>query len=335
MKRRTFALAGLLALLLAPSLLAENRARRATRELEVLARIGGQVITLDDFRAEIERRSQELPGIAATPERRRMLLAEMVRHRALVAKARQAGYDRDPEVVEVFEKMMVTKYSRDHVRTRLEEVEVSDQEVETFYRRHADDYARPARHQAAIVFLAVPAMAADEKRTELRTRAETVLAEARQLDPSVRHFDALARRYSDHRASRYTGGVIGWLTTHQPAYKWEAEVIDALFALDQPGDIAPLVETAKGFYLVRLVDRESGGALPLEQFADGIRHRLLRERREQLRKTFYDGIYAELEVTVDEALLGTLPPSADSPPEQELVPPPLPTAEDLTERPGS
>ncbi len=88
-------------------------------EQRPLARVGEEEITVADFLAEVERRSQTAPGIVSTPERRRMLLDEMVRHRALVARARALGYDRHRDVVAVAERMMVETYRREHVRDEL------------------------------------------------------------------------------------------------------------------------------------------------------------------------------------------------------------------------
>ena len=126
----------------------------------------------------------------------------------------------------------------------------------------------------------------------------------------MRHFGPVARRYSDDRASRYQGGSIGWLVHHsERASALEPEVEAAILAL-ATGDIGPIVRTPKGLYLVRLVDREPAAPRSLEQVAAGIRHRLLNERRREVERALLAEVEASVEVTVNEALLGSLAPPA-------------------------
>ncbi len=94
-----------------------------------LAEVAGEVITVDDFHAEMMRRGGHLPGQYATVEQRRELLEAMIDHRALVAAARAAGYDRDPEVVAIFERAMVERFRQDRLDPESAAAEVSDQEV--------------------------------------------------------------------------------------------------------------------------------------------------------------------------------------------------------------
>ncbi len=159
----------------------------------------------------------------------------------------------------------------------------------------------------------------------MAAKAEQVLAEAGELDPEIRHFGPLARKYSDDRASRYQGGVIGWLVRHPGREsKWEREVTDAVFALREPGEIAPLIRTDKGYYLVRLVDREGSETRPLEQLAPNVRHRLLREKQARLRAELLTEVLSQVAVEVDEALLATMAPPTPAAAEGEREPPPLP-----------
>ncbi|MBW2258133.1 MAG: peptidylprolyl isomerase, partial [Deltaproteobacteria bacterium] len=175
----------------------------------VVAVVAGEPITAEAFEREMALRGGNIPGQYATLEQRRALLDEMVRFRALVARARELGYDSDPDVVAVLERTMVTKLQHKELDRQLEAVTVSDEEVAAHWAAHRDQYARPARYKGAIVFIAVSMMASEEKRAELERRAEQALEEARALGPETLHFGPVARKYSDDRASRYQGGVIG------------------------------------------------------------------------------------------------------------------------------
>ncbi len=269
---------------------------------EVLARIGGRVITRAEFEEEMVRRGAGLPGQYETSKQRRDLLDSMVRREALAVKAREAGYDRDPKVLEALERIIVSRFRQDVLEPKLEAVEVTDEEVAKFYDEHRDDYARPARIQVALVHIAVSSMASADKLAELEEKASTALEEAFALDASVRHFGAVARKYSDDRATRYTGGVIGWLNKDsRQKYKWDPAVLTAAFALEETGSIAPLIRTDDGFYLVRLVRREEAQARPLAALEDGLRHQLIKRKQDRIREEFLDELLSGLSIEVSES----------------------------------
>lgn len=311
-----------------------NPARQAARDVETLARVGDQVITVDAFRAELDRLAFRDPSLG-TDEGRRTLLEGMVRHRALVQSALDAGFAEHPDVVAAWERLLVSAYQRETWQRRLDEISVSDAEVADHYAAHAADYAIPARYQAAIIFYEIPAGATAEYRAKVEAQARHTLREAATLDSTVPHFGPLALRDSEHRASRYQGGVIGWLSP-SPAgrSRWEPELLEAIFALREPGELSPPVTTPKGLYLVRLVAREDSRIQPLEQLSSGIRHRLLQDKQAALRRIFDAELVAELDISIDNEKLQAIEPSEVSP---QLMPPALPGIADhrRTAKPGS
>lgn len=275
----------------------------------ILATVGEEKITVGEFRQLMATSSAGLPGQFITVEQRRALLDEVIRHRALVARARAEGYDTDPEVIAVLERAMVTRFQQEELDLQLEVLTISDEEVSAHYNENMERYARPARSKAAIVFIKIPLMASEQQRVDLEEKAERALAEARALPPETLHFGPVARKYSDDRASRYQGGVIGWLVEHASRqYKWDPKVVAAVFSLPQPGEIAPIVHTEDGLYLVRLVDKDAVEARPLNQVRDGIRHQLLRDKRRALREALLAEIVTEAQVQVSVNLLESIQP---------------------------
>lgn len=279
----------------------------------VLAKVGGVTITVQRFEQEMEHRAGGRPGRFATAEERRALLDEMVHERLLVEAARAAGYERDPEIVATLERLMAAKLERDRLDEDLAAVEVSDEDVAAEYEASPETYTVPEQVRAALVFLEAPAGASAERRAELlRQQAAAILAEAPEVDPA-KGFGDLARRYSADRASRYVGGVVGWLVRGD-RYRWTAEVVEAAFALAAAGDVAE-VDTANGRYLVRLIERRPAAIRPLADMADGIRRELVRRRQAARREAFYAGLRRQIAVEVDAAKLdGVGPPAEPRPP---------------------
>lgn len=292
----------------------------------VLAAVGNEEITVGQFRREMAVRGGGLPGQFATAEQRRALLDEMIRYRAMVARARAEGYETDPEVIAIFERAMVGKFQKDHVVAPRENLDVTDEEVAAYYAEHRADYDRPERSRAAIVFFKSNALATKENRQELEERVQQALEEVKSLDPTITHFGPIARKYSDDRASRYVGGVIGWLIKFPDRqYKWEAPVVNAVFSLSEPGQMAPPIRTEKGIYLVRLVDRETASPRPFEQVKNGIFHQLMRSKGEHLDQALRADVLAGIDVDVNQEIFsGIEAPASASETVEEQRPPQLP-----------
>ncbi len=278
-----------------------------------IAVVGAETISVEQFRAEMERRAHGLPGQFVTPEQRRALLDEMIEHRALVAAARAEGFDRRLDVVAAFEKILVARYRQDRLEPELDSATVDDWEVESFYEQHKYDYAVPERYRAAIIRIGLPKTATEDDWKAAERRAELALDEARELDPGTTHFGPVAVRYSEDRASRYRGGVIGWLTrdlAHRSS--WPPEVVEAIFALEQPGQIAPMLRAEDGLYLIRLVDREEQRTRSLTALEDGFRNQILRAKRRELHDGFIESLLSGIGLRVNEPLLDSIEPPESS-----------------------
>jgi len=321
--RNPVALAVSCSLLLVPPL-AGQEAPASEAGQAVLARAGEITIGVEEFRAEMARRGGHVPGAYATLEQKRALLDEMIQSRALAQAAIAAGYDRDPEFRAAVERMLGSRYLRDHLDDRLAEAAVTDEEIDAFYESHRDEYLTPARARAAWVLVRVANKATDEAVARARQRAESAREEALVLPAGERNLGDVARRLSEDAATRYTGGEIGWIYESQgESYRLGAEFVREVFALSEPGSISPVLRHELGFYFVKLVEREAAAPAPLEKMAPGIRSRLLKERREAIRAAFFAGLVGGAAPAVDESALAAIRPLAPTE-KPELAPPPLP-----------
>jgi len=63
-------------------------------------------------------------------------------------------------------------------------------------------------------------------------------------------FASIAKQYSHDKLSNYKGGDIGWVTQNELS----KEINKAVFTIKNIGDISDIVETAQGYYIVKLLD---------------------------------------------------------------------------------
>lgn len=290
-----------------------------------VARVDGEYISEQRFIDEMQQRGGRQPGQFQDLEQRRALLDALLYQKALVAAARRDGIDQLPEVRRTLDQVLANQVLQRQLRERQRAIEVPEQAVRAFYDANAAEYVVPARRRVAMIMIPVAegADAAAWERAE--AEAEAARKEASRLGADVRHFGPVAREYSHDQASRYRGGVIGWLSEGQrERYRHDAALLDAAFALEQPGQLSPVLRGADGVYLVRLVDLQPEQARPFEELAAGIRQRLLQQRVEAAETQFRTELLSTLEVEVDEEALARIdplsPPADPNPPQPPALP---------------
>ncbi|HLX64733.1 MAG TPA: peptidylprolyl isomerase [Planctomycetota bacterium] len=69
-------------------------------------------------------------------------------------------------------------------------------------------------------------------------------------------FAALAKELSDDRRTKEQGGDLGFLAaTPTPPTSPPKQVLDALYALQKPGDVSDVVESEMGFHILKMTDQ--------------------------------------------------------------------------------
>ncbi|AWI77305.1 molecular chaperone SurA [Parazoarcus communis] len=154
---------------------------------------------------------------------------------------------------------------RDEIRTeivltRLREREVdnkvvvTDAEVENFLTNNPDAFSG-IEFQLAHILLRAPEGASPEQIARLRERAEKVMARLR----SGEDFARVAAETSD-ASDGISGGNIGWR---------ERDRLPALYADAardlKPGELSPVLRSASGLHIVKLVDKRGGAAAGPQQ----------------------------------------------------------------------
>ncbi|UCF68219.1 MAG: peptidyl-prolyl cis-trans isomerase [Acidobacteriota bacterium] len=273
-----------------------------------VAVVDGEPITAAELRHEMKLRCRAAHETCATSRAWTDLLNEMVAFELLLAHARRAGTDRDPEVRRTIERLIVGRFKQDRIERRLEAVSVSDEEIEDYYDAHRDAFTIPERRRVAMIAIDLPAGASEQRLGELRERAEQARAAALELGEEIPGFGSLARQVSDDPVSRHLGGDVGWIARGQDSYRWPQSVVEAMFALADAGEISPLVETERAFCLLRLIEREPATLQPLEPLRANIRHRLLQEKKRHIERDFYAELEANTEIERHPELLDWIAP---------------------------
>ena len=254
----------------------------------VLAEVNGQPITEQTYRHWWKRNMTSVDDMEA----RNALLNQLVDRSVLTQKAIANGIDRDPEVIEAFESLLIARFKEKELQPKIEAITVGDDEARVFYEAHkAQLYSDPARSHVAVLWFETrgqePLTA--RYRPRLEKAREQILGQGANVSSG---FGLIALDNSEHMASRYKGGDIGWIDENNEADGWRKAVGEIAVTLSQPGDISPVVARKEGVFVVRLIERRT---TQLREFA-AVRSEILRhlriEKRNMLQRNFFTELNA-------------------------------------------
>jgi hypothetical protein len=176
---------------------------------------------------------------------------------------------------------------REDVRSQLLQQEVSEQltqqikvtgdEVEKYYREHRKDYRTPASREVRHILLSVcGGPQADKKECQPAGEAEQLATQIRSRLEGGESFDKLAKEFSDDPGSKATGGK---LTVNKGATVPEFD--KAAFELET-GALSQPVKTDFGFHLIEPLGAvKPAKTTPLAQVRAQIRTQLVDQKRSE------------------------------------------------------
>jgi parvulin-like peptidyl-prolyl isomerase len=249
---------------------------------------------------------------------------ELVRTEVLYQAARAEGFDRSQEVQAALasnalpgapraDAPAVSDQAREFIAARWLEREVahrpaawqvSDAEIQAYYRDHDEEFTTPPVANLALIFLRTATNASPEAREAVRRRAEALHHQARAL-PDMRDFGALAREHSQDLATRAAGGETGWIRS-DATNRWPAEMLQAAFALQNPGDLSPVVATANGYYLLRLIKRRPASVSAWAEAREVIRYRLTMRKVAETEQRILEAARKKLPIQINHSLVQAL-----------------------------
>jgi len=280
---------------------ADAAAPRAVEVDRIVAVVNNEVITTLDLRERVQQAVRQLTR-QGTPQPpadvlERQLLERLVLERAQLQLARETALQVDdatldraigriaennrltvPELRTALDKDGIgwdrfrADIRTEILLTRLREREVdsrivvTDAEVDNFLANNPDALSGE-EFQLAHILVRVPEGATPQQMATLTARAETAAQRLRTGDDFAR----VAASYSD-APDAMSGGSLGWRSRDRlpPLFA------DAVREL-RPGSISPVVRSAAGFHIVKLVDKRGGGAAGPQQLEQTrARHILIR-----------------------------------------------------------
>lgn len=263
---------------------------------DTLATVDGRAITEETFRYWWERKGMSKDDAAV----RERLLDELIEREATVARAEAAGLADDPELREQVRSLLIARMREQELQPKLATVQISEQELQEQYQANKDTrFAVPERVQVAVLWFETRGQAplVARYRPKLEKVREVLTADPGAA-PAAQGFGQMAIANTEHRASRYKGGVFGWMEVAGPHHSDPIHRVAAELAggLKETGDLSAVTVRDEGLFLVRLMAREPARIKSLDEVRGAIEQRLLADKRHDAETDFRTRMTNGLEV---------------------------------------
>ncbi len=139
--------------------------------------------------------------------------------------------------------------------------QVSEEQVKKYYQDNLTQYTQLERRHASHILFTYPTDADNDIKEKIKAEAQIVLDKIKQGDD----FSAMAKEYSKDPGSADNGGDLGFFGRGEMVPAFE----DSAFSL-KPDEVSELVESSFGYHIIKLASIEGGEAKPLEQVKDKI-----------------------------------------------------------------
>jgi peptidyl-prolyl cis-trans isomerase C len=289
---------------------------------DVLARVNGEAVNKAEFDRAVGALEARNGGPVPAEQRDRILrevLDQIVSYKLLIQESRTrkiAATDAevDERIKEIqkqfpsedaFKQMLTSrKTTLEQVRSDIsqditvqklianeiaDKVAVKPEQVTDFYAKNPDQFKQPERVRASHILIMVPKGSDEAAKTAARNKAADILKDVK----AGKDFAALAKEHSQDPGSAKNGGDLGFFQQGQMVGPFN----DVAFKL-APGSVSDLVETEFGFHIIKVAEKQTARAVPLEEVRPQLEQYLERQNREQQTDAFVNGLKAKGKVEI-------------------------------------
>jgi peptidyl-prolyl cis-trans isomerase C len=262
----------------------------------ILAEVGSYKLTLEEFEDQVQSLPPQLQmALLRNPKLKEQFLDRWVDITLIAQEARDKKLDQDPEIQAKIEDIMNAVLAQEFLRREIEgKVKITDDEIETYYKGHKEEFTNPESVKARHILLRVPE-GADEKAWK---EAESKAKDVKKKLENGEDFAELAKKYSDDPGSKTKGGDLGFFTKGRMVPEFES----AAFSL-KPGELSGPVKTNFGYHIIEVKEKKAADTKALAEVQAQIRQALQKEKQQQLQDALIERLKAKYPVRVNKDLL--------------------------------
>ncbi|NIP93221.1 MAG: hypothetical protein GWO24_07095, partial [Akkermansiaceae bacterium] len=261
-----------------------------------LFRIGSIVVT----EADLSHHLRERHNSRNDEQARQDALDDLVKRARFAQAALDAGLADDPAVRDQVGRLLASRLRETELGPMLEtQQEIPEERLRELYQEQIARFQAPEKRQVAALWLN-PGLNPDkvaQYRERLSKAREFALQTADILDHAEKGFSVLSIDYSEHAASRFKGGMVGWMEQGGGLDPWTRAVAEIAYTLKNKGGISEVTVRPEGVFLVRLVDLKPAVTRPFEAVAPQLERAERNRLQKKLTANFEQKIEARYPVT--------------------------------------
>ena len=249
---------------------------------------------VDGLPAEAKRR------LAADPTQLERAVREQLVLKAVLAEAKQKGWDKRPELQAMFERAKEEVIVRTYVSNVAKPPEAypSEEEIKQFYEANKAQLQAPPQYQLAQIYLPAPETMEKPKADEVEKKARDLSA---KLTKTPADFGKLAKENSAHKESADKGGEIGWVSEDQMVVE-----IRRVAVRMNKGDISPPIKSPAGWHLIRLMDKRAATQRPLAEVRGNLVAAMRQRKIQEGEKTYIEALSTKARPTINQIELSKI-----------------------------
>jgi peptidyl-prolyl cis-trans isomerase C len=221
--------------------------------------------------AEVEARLEELRKRFPNPEEFKKAIASQ-------------GLTEERLRAELSDQLLVQKLITTQI---LPSVIVDDQTAKAFYDQNQAQMKQPERRHLRHILIRAEEKAPAADKAKAKAKADELLGRIKKGED----FAKLATENSEDPGSKPRGGDLSWISPGQTVPPFE----QAAWAL-KPNEVSPVVETAFGFHIIQMLERQDATAVPFDQVKRRIISLLQQQKTQQAVKERVAALRAKSQV---------------------------------------
>jgi len=247
---------------------------------KILARVGDEVLTLEDFYILIP--NQYLRGLNAFEKEE--LVNQWIKTSLFYQAALEEDVDKEEGMRTRLRQVEREVLANEFLARRLPtEIYVEDSTARNYFEKYKDEFTYECKAAQVVV--------------PTESEAQVVLDRLERGES----FAKLARELSVDPSSK-NDGAVGYIRRGDMPNMPEFE--EALFSLTKTGDISNIVRSAYGYHIIKLLDRRTlKKKVQYEDVKDGIKQILLTKKRSTTLEKLFTKLQNEKEIEVNYELL--------------------------------
>jgi len=238
---------------------------------------------------------------------RELAIRDAVNNEILAAKAKELGYENDPDIRRYVKSQAVQKLLLATVDKEHQGAVPTEAELKAYYDANLAQFTPPTLAKAQILAL-LKRKGQEQPFAQKLDAVKTALA-AKQVP-----FSELVKQFSDDPAAQTYAGMTNWLVKGEANKQYPDAVLQAVFEAKDASAVVGPIEHNDWVYFVKQTELRDGKATAYEQAKAQIAQQMVRQKRldayssfvEQLKgsvqvQTFPEKVAAEIQATTQQS----------------------------------